>query len=77
MVGWFRFIYKVVGWEYPEKADEKQIRLRHLLHEQIRKTKNIKHILKNKNKGQILEIEKNSPKKLIKKKNKHLKNIIK
>ena len=75
MVGWFRFIYKVVGWEYPERADEKQIRLRHLLHEQIRKTKNIKHILKNK--GQISQTIKSSPKKLIKKKNKHLKKIIK
>jgi len=76
MVGWFRFIYKVVGWEYPERADEKQIRLRHLLHEQIRKTKNIKSIL-NKNKGTNTQIKISSPKKLIKKKNKHLKNIIK
>jgi len=75
MVGWFRFIYKVVGWEYPERADEKQIRLRHLLHEQIRKTKNIKHILKSK--GQISRIKKNSPKKIIIKKKKHLKKIIK
>jgi len=77
MTGWFRLLYKIVGWDYPERADPKQIRLRHLLHQQIRNTRHIQNILKNKNKGDISRIKKNSPKKLIKKKNKHLKKIIK
>lgn len=77
MVGWRRFIFRTFGWEYPEKADEKQKRLRHILHEQIRKTKNIKNILKNKNKSTNTQNLKSSPKKIIVKKKKHLKKIIK
>lgn len=46
MVGWKRFFYNILGWEYPEQADQRQKHLKHLLNQQIKNTDNIKKILK-------------------------------
>ena len=46
MVGIWRAIYKVFGWEYPERYDNRQQHLKHKVCEQIKKTNNIKKILK-------------------------------
>ena len=46
MVGWWRWCYYVLGWEYPEYYDNRQQHLKHKLCEQINKTDNIKKILK-------------------------------
>ena len=58
----WRKIYYIFGWEYPEHCDNRQQHLKHKLCEQIKKTDNIKKILK-------------SPK--VKKKKKKKKKIIK
>ena len=42
----WRKIYYVFGWEYPEKADERQKHLKHCLCNQIKNTKDIQKILK-------------------------------
>ena len=39
MVGWKRWFYSTVGWEYDPPADEKQKRQKYLLTEQIKKSK--------------------------------------
>jgi hypothetical protein len=39
MVGWKRWFYSKVGWEYDPPADEKQKRQKYLLTEQIKKSK--------------------------------------
>ena len=49
----WRKIYYVFGWEYPEKADERQKHLKHCLCKQIKETKNIKSVLKEE--GEIKE----------------------
>jgi len=50
MVGWWRTIYYYLGWEYPEYYDNRQQHLKHKLCEQIKKTDDIKKILKPKKK---------------------------
>ena len=42
----WRKIYYVFGWEYPEKADERQKHLKHCLCNQIKNTKDIQKILR-------------------------------
>ena len=49
----WRSVYYVFGWEYPEKADERQKHLKHCLCNQIRNTKDIQKILKEQ--GEIKE----------------------
>lgn len=39
MTGWTRLLYRVIGMEYPEQADENQKRLKYLMCEQIKKSK--------------------------------------
>jgi hypothetical protein len=39
MVGWKRWFYSTVGWEYDPPADEKQKRQKYLVTEQIKKSK--------------------------------------
>lgn len=51
----WRKIYYVFGWEYPEKADERQKHLKHCLCKQIKETKDIKSVLKEP--GEIKEKE--------------------
>jgi hypothetical protein len=46
MVGWKRWLYSIVGWEYDPLADEKQKHQKYLLTEQIKNTKDIQKILK-------------------------------
>ena len=49
----WRSVYYVFGWEYPEKADERQKHLKHCLCNQIKNTKDIQKILKEQ--GEIKE----------------------
>jgi hypothetical protein len=51
----WRKIYYVFGWEYPEKADERQKHLKHCLCNQIKNTKDIQKILKEQ--GEIKETD--------------------
>ena len=46
MVGWKRWFYSIIGWEYDPVADEHQKHLKYLVIEQIKNTKDIKKILK-------------------------------
>lgn len=49
----WRSVYYVFGWEYPERADERQKHLKHCLCKQIKETKDIQKILKEE--GEIKE----------------------
>jgi hypothetical protein len=49
----WRTVYHVFGWEYPEKADERQKHLKHCLCKQIKETEDIQKILKEQ--GEIKE----------------------
>jgi hypothetical protein len=46
MVGWKRWLYSIVGWEYDPLADEKQKHQKYLVTEQIKNTKDIHKILR-------------------------------
>lgn len=46
MVGWKRWLYSIVGWEYDPPADEKQKYQKYLVTEQIKNTKDIQKILR-------------------------------
>jgi len=55
MVGWKRWFYSIVGWEYDPIADEKQKHQKYLVTEQIKNTKDIQKILKEQ--GEIKETD--------------------
>jgi hypothetical protein len=55
MVGWKRWLYSIVGWEYDPLADERQKHQKYLVTEQIKNTKDIQKILKEQ--GEIKETD--------------------
>jgi hypothetical protein len=63
MVGWWRTIYYYLGWEYPEHYENRQQHLKHELVKQIKKTDNIKKILKTPKKKKTKKKKKKTKKK--------------